>query len=195
VTLLLPRGYRDSDYDPLFAYGFGLTYSDQVELAKLDETNDFLLSGSSDAPYDIFTRGLAGDWQVFFDTGNGETFLNADLRNENEFVVIREADKNVQGDSFFEVRTTLAPEGKVEAVMRCPNGYCGSFDITPLLPSVESQEWATITIPLNCFANTGVLFDLNSSPFALQSDKAVGLRLTQIFYSSAPVAKPSITCN
>jgi len=219
----------DSDYDPLFAYGFGLTYSDQVELAKLDETNDFLLSGSSDAPYDIFTRGLAGDWQVFFDTGNGETFLNADLRNENEFVVIREADKNVQGDSFeaqitgkatttvgvgspsfrvntqsyldqggvlsFEVRTTLAPEGKVEAVMRCPNGYCGSFDITPLLPSVESQEWATITIPLNCFANTGVLFDLNSSPFALQSDKAVGLRLTQIFYSSAPVAKPSITCN
>ncbi|NRR32833.1 glycoside hydrolase family 3 protein [Oxalobacteraceae bacterium] len=33
-----PLNKGDANYDPLFAYGFGLTYKDKVKLAKLDET-------------------------------------------------------------------------------------------------------------------------------------------------------------
>lgn len=218
----------DDNYDPLFAYGFGLDYKNDVNLPILDEENDYQPPADTNAPYEIFTRGLSENWQLFFDTGKGPEFLGPDLRASNEFVTIREADKLVQGDSFefqvsgatkttigisspgyrvgtgayldqggvlsFDVRTIAAPEGALTAVMRCPQGYCGHFDITNLVPPAGNGEWATITIPLSCFANEGMEFELNNMPFALQSDGAVSLRITNVFYSFEPVATASITC-
>lgn len=43
--VLLNKG--DAGYDPLFAYGFGLTYSDDVKLARLDETSPALGCGQT----------------------------------------------------------------------------------------------------------------------------------------------------
>lgn len=218
----------DADYDPLFPYGFGLSYNDKVELALLDEVNDYQPPADTASPYNIFTRGLAEDWQLFYDVSEAPVYLEKDMRIGSEHVVIQEADKLVQGDSFeaqvtgkaptivgisspwyrvgsssylnqggalsFDVRTITNPEGKVSAVMRCPSGYCGFYDITEALPSAESQAWATITIPLSCFAKHGVEFELNNLPFALQFEKAATLRVTNVLYSYEAVEQPSISC-
>jgi beta-glucosidase len=53
---------HDPDYDPLFAYGYGLTYADKVEVGRLsEETTD--LSTASRTVY--FDRGPVPPWRLY----------------------------------------------------------------------------------------------------------------------------------
>lgn len=88
----------DADYDPLFAYDFGLTYADNTELAMLDEQNDFVVESDGDAIVPILTRGLTAPWKMMFDIQGKPEFLSAS-RVQNDLVSIMEADFRAQGDA------------------------------------------------------------------------------------------------
>ncbi|MCU4677114.1 glycoside hydrolase family 3 C-terminal domain-containing protein [Catenovulum sp. 2E275] len=74
---------RDENYDPLFAYGFGLTYQDKVELAELDETVRVKEQKATDVGYALFYRQLGqglnwslgdkNDWSLIIEGPSGTT--------------------------------------------------------------------------------------------------------------------------
>ncbi|WP_017445492.1 glycoside hydrolase family 3 protein [Gayadomonas joobiniege] len=51
--------YKDKNYDPLFAYGYGLTYQDNQELAQLPEANRVKAGPKSQGHFALFERNLA----------------------------------------------------------------------------------------------------------------------------------------
>lgn len=92
----------DSDYDPLFAYGYGLSYADSLDpkfqIAKLDTTNDFVVKPDFNAPYDILVGTISKPWQVLIDSPTGKVYVEK-TRMETAEASIMEADYKVQGDA------------------------------------------------------------------------------------------------
>jgi beta-glucosidase len=57
--VVLNRG--DADYDPLFAYGYGLSYLDRIDLPELSEEGAATAAASADV---FFAAGPVAPWQV-----------------------------------------------------------------------------------------------------------------------------------
>ncbi|TWX65748.1 glycoside hydrolase family 3 protein [Colwellia sp. C1TZA3] len=219
----------DQDYDPLFAYGYGLRYTDTVELAVLDTVNDNVIQLDLEAPYDVLAGKITEPWQLMMDDKNSIQYLNSS-RTETDVASIMEADKTVQGDSQefhwsgtakatlgissktydhdlmrylgqdgflqFDVRTIASPLGDVNIALSCnaTGGYCGDIPLTPYLPTVESKEWATISIDLLCFAKKGVDFERVAVPFSLTSDAQATLRIANIRYITEKPESITVSC-
>ncbi|MER2490841.1 glycoside hydrolase family 3 protein [Catenovulum sediminis] len=74
---------HDENYDPLFAYGFGLRYQDDVNLAQLDISSRVKSQSDTDLGYALFYRQLAEglnwtlgdmqDWNVIINGPAGTT--------------------------------------------------------------------------------------------------------------------------
>ena len=99
----------DADYDPLFPYGYGLTYADDGDLPELDETRpagtapvrttdaggtaDRVLFEGRTAEGWQFYVGDEADWRVTAPDGRGQT------RRRVSGVVLSAVDRNVQEDA------------------------------------------------------------------------------------------------
>ena len=99
----------DPDYDPLFPYGYGLTYADDGDLPELDETRpagtapvrttdaggtaDRVLFEGRTAEGWQFYVGDEADWRVTAPDGRGQT------RRRVSGVVLSAVDRNVQEDA------------------------------------------------------------------------------------------------
>ncbi len=99
----------DPDYDPLFPYGYGLTYADDGDLPDLDETRpagtgpvrttdagrttDRVLFEGRPAEGWQFYVGDEADWRVSAPDGRGQT------RRRVSGVVLSAVDRNVQEDA------------------------------------------------------------------------------------------------
>ncbi|WP_068546948.1 glycoside hydrolase family 3 protein [Thalassotalea crassostreae] len=88
----------DKDYAPLFEYGYGLTYSDNVLLANnLDETvaND----DNNNTELAIFSGKLFNPWEMALKSDAQSIDINSNSQALNG-IRYRTADRNVQEDSF-----------------------------------------------------------------------------------------------
>lgn len=123
---VLNRG--GANYDPLFAYGFGLTYADRVELPQL--TVD--MSGVDQSRPDVYLVDgrAAGSWKL-----EGLTLRGGPI------------DLSRESNGNLAVAVKLVPNGPVRMHVGT-----GSLDITPLLTSGQSQ---TIRVRLRCFQDAG----------------------------------------
>jgi beta-glucosidase len=90
----------DDDYDPLFAYGFGLTYSDNENLAELPEDpggaipdagRTVYFRGGSVAPWQLFV-GDSHFWAVKTVGGNASTW-------DRDNLVVTAVDRELQEDA------------------------------------------------------------------------------------------------
>ena len=88
----------DENYDPLFAYGFGLTYKDNVMLNKLSTKNDFIFETPVNTPYQIMQGRAKGDWNYQLQSGGQTKDIHTPSGNIKGLTMI-EADKNIQGDA------------------------------------------------------------------------------------------------
>ena len=99
----------DPDYDPLFPYGYGLTYADDGDLPELDETRPagtapvrttdaggtahrVLFEGRTAEGWQFYV-GDEADWRVTAPDGRGQT------RRRVSGVVLSAVDRNVQEDA------------------------------------------------------------------------------------------------
>ena len=88
----------DADYAPLFEYGYGLTYSDNVLFTNnLDETvaND----NSNKTELAIFSGKLFTPWEMALKSDDQSIDINSNSQALNG-IRYRTADRNVQEDSF-----------------------------------------------------------------------------------------------
>jgi len=100
---------NDADYQPLFKYGYGLSYGDKDELSdNLDETYE------SDAKQalavNIHTGSLQSPWQMKLFSGDAEQAVNANS-HEVAGLTYRTIDKVVQEDAFKLVTSNAISSG------------------------------------------------------------------------------------
>lgn len=90
----------DENYDPLFAYGYGLTYQDKVTLKLLEEE---VVGLTSDQPQDIhlYTGRPLEPWHVFIKSPNkDQIFSGAFAKLTDGKVQLTSSDKDVQEDAL-----------------------------------------------------------------------------------------------
>jgi len=99
-TTQLVLNRNDPDYDPLFAYGFGLTYADDVSLPRLSETVETAAGGSGRLVY--FDGGPVAPWKLYVgDAANPAVEVGGSLGTTegSESLVVRSLDRRVQEDA------------------------------------------------------------------------------------------------
>lgn len=212
-----PLNRGDAKYDPLFAFGYGLTYTDQGNLAQLSEERP---ATATRADGTVFARGtLPAGWS--FDlaepggvavpvkgnsgtTGAGLVRLaSIDRRAQEDARTITwgaaggtmriAADKpvdiareaNAQYSVVVEYRVDATPTGIVRMGLQCGNNCAGTVPITGILRAAPVGQWTTLTLPLNCFAATGLDPRRVTAPFTLASEGAMTLSISDIRFVSA----------
>lgn len=202
-----PLNRGDSGYDPLFAYGFGLTYADRGDLPPLPEDPP---AGAGMPEGLLFARGalppgysweLVGvgnmgtprmravdrraqeDARAFSwpGTGEGTAFIGA----EPLLDLSREATGELS--LIVEYRLDEAPTSAVYLGMMC-GGHCGGgVPVTGLLRSAPIGEWRTMIVPLRCFVRSGLQPGGVVAPLSLTTKGRLGLSISDVRVASAAV--------
>lgn len=211
-----PLNRGDAEYDPLFAYGFGLTYASAGNLAPLSEERPAGAAAGADGV--LFGRGaLPAGWSFALAeeggvaspvTGNAGATGNGRLR-------IAGVDRRAQEDArslawdgkggaslqilaaqpldisresngelslVIEYRVDAAPTAPVTVAMAGTG-----FPITGGLRSAGVGQWATLAVPLRCFARGGVDMQRVALPFVLSTAGRLGLSISDVRIASAAV--------
>ena len=173
--------FTDSIYDPLFPYGYGLSYSSNIETpriqitnndSKLDLVNVFL--GTASIPGKEFIVTKAGPEFVLQDdfVSNNDkikiTRFDYQRQDDAKNVVFKEDQYlqafGISAESHVNLSTMKSPF--YEIIMRvnslsnpslyfsvgCGNNCRGSIE----LPTKLMTDWSTINIPLSCLEKDGL---------------------------------------
>lgn len=187
--------YGEEPYDPLFAYGYGLSYADSVTMAALPEDagagvqseNKYLYftKGRAEAPWSIVVMGAsysAVDRDAQEDairlTWASDTPGYFAFRSAEPISLVREM--NGAMELQFDYRVDQAPEGDVFLGGSCTAGSActGGADMTAFFKASETGAWKTGRVSLSCLVTGGMSMDEVSAPFALASDKAFQVSLS-----------------
>ncbi|GAB5521492.1 MAG: hypothetical protein RhofKO_37430 [Rhodothermales bacterium] len=96
VQVQVNRG--DADYDPLFAYGYGLTYSDSGDLDELPEVSGLSNDGGDDGVF--FAAGEAAEpWSLQGMSGTEAVTVVDAVTPIGDALTIRSVDRNAQEDA------------------------------------------------------------------------------------------------
>jgi beta-glucosidase len=199
----------DAGYDPLFAYGYGLSYAKFGAVGALSE--DSGLAAGADQP--------AGTW---FAKGKTTSPLAMQLTSggANALVTVGPVstpdgalksvpfDRNAQEDarrytwSGMAALSIISPvpidlsresngalaiemDFRVEAMGSAPillgqSGATVGIDISPSLRAAAGKGWQTLSLPLSCLAKNGVDMNAVMIPFSLAADGKLDLSISRI---------------
>lgn len=195
-----PLNVGDPGYDPLFAYGFGLTTRDKGDLAPLPEERG-VRAGDRTV---LFARGKPTNNRRFLFGAEGA--LSADP--DPALISARSADRAAQEDSLRIVWTgkakaTAALVGDPVDLTREANGdvalvidlkvdgaptapvLLGGRDVTARLTALAAdKQWDEIAVPLRCLA--GMPLGHVTQPLALTTPGRLDLTISGVRLASPP---------
>lgn len=171
----------DEDYDPLFAYGYGLSYADDGSLARVSE--DSGLSDDMQVPKGLFVQfgDPVGDWRMQVQDSAGWTWIeNSRGASSTGALTVKPADWQLQEDTIvanWNGQAVLAISGPAVDFVRETNADMalqlnyqvlkadaaragiamnGSIiDLTESLTDKAGTGWQSSFIKLSCFAEVG----------------------------------------
>lgn len=195
-----PLNVGDPGYDPLFAYGFGLTTRDKGDLAPLPETRG-THNGDRNT---LFARGKPTNGRKFLYGADGALGATPDPAR----LSVRAVDRNAQEDSQRFAWTgkgpaTVALAGEPVDLTREANGdvalvidlkvdtaptapvLIGGRDVTARLTALaRSGQWDQVAVPLRCFAN--VALDRVTQPLTITTTGRLDLTISSVHFASPP---------
>jgi len=176
------------NYDPLFAYDYGLKYGDHVIVPPLDETPEapaelniatYYTPGKVMEPWTLKSLGDVASENVdsadrqegamkFSFTGHGTVRVTGpavDLRQQT-------------GMSLrVDYRLDTPPAGRITLMM----GSKGApVDVTGLFAASKPDTWVSLKVPLACFEAAGADLSNISVPFLLENNGAFAVSITGI---------------
>lgn len=173
----------DKNYDPLFPFGYGLTYSDSKNLAELPIEEDFTnLEGGLDVP--LFVGQAQDPWQVYAVAPN-----NVDVRYRsgiarNGALTLTEGDQETQGDAIH-----ANWDGSARAALQINNPNANRnftevlegngalvFDIRLLKPATQPVDLEMACRGAGCAASMDVTTLVNASPVNDWNELSVSLK-------------------
>jgi beta-glucosidase len=196
-------------YQPLFAYGYGLSVQDEKLMAPLDETLDPSLSSTNDSrymfagdavqPWRLALNDKAGNTQV---TGNAQVSASAaisvkaaDYQAQEDTVEVSWQDNarlNISGNAVdlsrqatadmaiqIDYQVLSATDGQSNLFMECET-CSGELDITQALRTKAGQGWQQSQIKLSCFGLSNDELTTIITPFGISSDKGSMLQFKEI---------------
>ena len=190
-----PLNVGDAGYDPLFAYGFGLTTRDDGRLAPLSEARD----GAGGDRNALFARGKATGGRRLLLGPAGQPLV---ANPGPELIGQRPADRTAQEDS---VRLTwtgraaataafvgapvdlsreangdvaLVAELRVDAAPTAPVTLNG-VDVTARLRALAGR-WGQVAVPLRCLADRARV----ARPFAMTTAGSLDLTVSAVRFAS-----------
>ncbi len=140
----------DEDYDPLFAYGYGLTYQDKQNLGILAEQVEGLESASN-GDIDLYMGRPLQPWHVFIRNDNSNQILSGAFAQMTDgTATVRTADKDVQEDALEFTFKDVWSSGMYIA--------SGSMDLTDYMQEgtlevdirVDAIQNGTLSLSVNC---------------------------------------------
>jgi beta-glucosidase len=197
-----PLNRGDANYDPLFAYGYGMSYADRRNLAALPEDRPANAGFGEGA---FFVRGtLPQGWR--FTAGNGVEIRGIDRRAQEDarriawtatsptmamIVASAPVDINRQATGelslMFDYRVDTAPTGAVTVAMTSGTNATAQMPIAGVLRAAPVGEWRTMVLPLRCFSRAGVAMNQVTSPFGIAATAPLTISVAEVRLGSAPV--------
>jgi beta-glucosidase len=193
-----PLNRGDANYDPLFAYGYGLTYADNGDVPQLSEERPAPSASGADGVY--FARGtFPPGWSLV--PSDGATIRNIDrLRQEDTRLIsfsgtgeqsVRLAasqpldvsrETNAQLSLLVDYRVQDGPTAQVKIGMES-----ALVPVTNALKNAPKGEWQTLAIPLGCFAAAGSDMQKIATPFVLNTSGRLTIAVSGIAVVSVSV--------
>jgi len=177
TAIQTPLNYDDENYDPLFAYGFGLTYAQDGKLAALPEEAGVELSKAESPGGNVSIVSADDGVQEnirtleFKDTGRFEIRgTPIDLRRQNT------------GDMalYFRVRPEAGAENaSVRVGLDCGDGCSVDNDLSSVLQGAKFGEWAEVSVKLSCMGAAPSM-EYVRSPVVIESDGAAKFSMSDI---------------
>ncbi|RYY77406.1 MAG: glycoside hydrolase family 3 protein [Gammaproteobacteria bacterium] len=211
-----PLNIGQENYAPLFAYGYGLSYSDNVSLENLSEAAQ--TSKTNLQSFEIFKNRSIEPWQLTLtDNLNNSKAVTASVLSLGA-INYRAVDRLVQEDSIqaqwsgatqaslgfvakervdysslpeqpalvFDVKVDKKPTADVKLSLNCGSDCGSEKSIVNELRSANQGEWKTLSVSLNCFQK--VKLDMLLSPFTISTDGELKLTLHHVRIESVPSA-------
>jgi beta-glucosidase len=201
-----PLNRGDAHYDPLFPYGYGLTYADRGSLPRLPEERP----ANAGMPEGVFFArgGLPQGWTFQIQPAGAGQERRIDRRAQEDArsftwpggretrLVLQAGDPvdlsretTGQLSLVFDYRVDAPPTDEVILRMACGPASCtGQVPVTGALRGAPAAEWRTLAIPLGCFASTAT-FDPKhvTIPFEIATSGRLGLSISDVRVASAAV--------
>ena len=189
---------RDPNYDPLFPFGYGLTYAKGATVPQLSEARP---AGGAADQNALFVRGrivpgarleTQGPVQLsrvdrtsqedslrltFAGTGAASTYLD----EATPIDLTRETNGDLS--LIVDYRVTQAPSAEV--TLGVLGKAAGTVPITGALKG-EVGEWRQIAVPLRCFAQGGATMGAVQRPWVIATTGRLGMDVSGIRIASAP---------
>ncbi len=151
------------------------------------------------AKYRTSDRVVQEDAFIFTAKGNDL----AALKIASESLFQEDMFSALQSESFlkFDVNLIKAPSATVLLTMNCegfgdkPGSCQESIDITELLKNADINQWQTLGIDLQCFANKGIKFGQMVSPFELSTEGELSLGIANIVMAAPETNQLTMTCD
>lgn len=187
-----PVNRGDAHYDPLFAYGYGLTYADHAASARLAEDPGVV---SAPVAGDIFFSAgrEVAPWRLVAEPAQGVTVKATDAEGVQEkgrsvvwqgrgaasFAVegpARDLTRQTNGDMALTLRLRVdeAPSAPVELQF----GKVG-LDATALLGPSDGG-WRTMKVKLSCFRNQGADVTQITAPIRITTSGRLALSISEL---------------
>ena len=211
--------FTDSVYDPLFPYGYGLTYQSDIQidriqtnvaLSKLDLVNVFLGAASIPGKELVVTdtgpefvndddfESINGNIKITrFDyqrQDDAKNIIFKDSKSLQAFGISTESPVNLIGmkSPFYEIvmRVNTLTNPALYFSVGCGNDCRGSIQ----LPTDSMNEWSTINIPVSCLEDDG----LNKSKIQVRglflSEESINFDLNSIIIKDGKLTGREVGC-
>jgi len=197
-----PLNRGDPGYDPLFAYGYGLSYADSRHVPRLSEERP---AGAGMPDGVFFARGAVPQgWR--WSAGLAASMRRVDRRAQEDAVrfdwsgagegsalleaappldISREATGELS--LLVDYRVDAAPTDATMVWMACGDHCGGTVPVGGLLRAAPVGQWRTMVVPLRCFVRGGLDPKAVRTPFAITTSGKLSLSLSDVRIASAAV--------
>ena len=196
-----PLNVGDDDYNPLFPFGYGLSYDAPADVGILDESSSMAPARPNANAETVVEFGQAQQpWALALDSGIEA--VRADRFAQEDVLVLRWSEsgkarfsgaaqdfvRQTNADMALEVtyRLTQKPAGPVAIGVGCGNDCGARIDIGAALANAPEATWLTTRTTLSCFAERGA--NLQAITDVLEIDGSENLELA--VYSARIVQNP-----
>ncbi|WP_247663129.1 glycoside hydrolase family 3 N-terminal domain-containing protein [Shewanella sp. MMG014] len=215
---------HDENYQPLFAYGYGLKYGEKSDVSNALSEDNFAAQEKLTS-LALFERAVKAPWRLMIGTESSSDTVSSSIQS-NDVVTIRTFDKVVQEDARLVSfnGTGLGFVGLISNFPRDLRAYSNTDSALSVLIKTTNKveqpvmlgvacdrdcradvdianalntavgEWQTISVDLKCFANKDVNFGNINTPFYLATNGSAEINFSDLLIVPNAAETATISC-
>ncbi len=189
----------DKNYDPLFAYGYGLSYARPGKLGKLSEVSgvkpvadnavNYFVGGKTPPPFEFRASPSTAVQLAPVDAGGvqeagRQVTFSGDKPGKLSIVGERPLDLSFQTNADMALSFDYRLDAGASKPVTLAIG-AGRLDVTPP-PGTPTGQWASVKIPLKCFQAAGTDVTKVVAPFELATAGTFQVSIANVKLTADP---------